>query len=246
MCFYHQRKISSSKHYSTIERFYKKAQAQEYEEIETFIDEMEADVFKLFQHQTKESLFPINKLVKQGLDRLEDLHGKNLSITGLSTSFEELDILTSGFQPGDLIIIAARPSMGKTALSLNIGLQASLNKKRVAFFSVEMAKEQLLIRLFAMISQIRLSLLKTGNVNQYWDQLLEGASRLSETALLIDDSSHISPFEIRSKARRLKAKGGLDLIIVDYIQLMSLKKIWIQEKEKFQKCRGFLNLLLKN
>ena len=200
------------------------AQAQEFEDIDVFLDQVEADIFKLCQQHTEQNLTPINQLIKQGLDHLESLHGKNLNITGLSSSFEEIDQMTSGFQPGELIIIAARPSMGKTALSLNMALNASLDGKKVAFFSVEMAKEQLLIRLLSALTHIRLSALKTGNIQQDWDQLMEGATRLSETAFFIDDSSHISPFEIRSKARRLKAQHGLDLIVVDYIQLMSMKK----------------------
>ena len=204
--------------------FIERAYAQEYEDIDTFLDEMEADIFQLFQQQTRQGLVPINELVKQGLDHLEALHGKKLNITGLSTAFEELDRMTSGFQPGEFIIIAARPSMGKTALSLNMALQAALDGKRVAFFSVEMAQEQLLIRLLSALTHIRLSSLKVGDVEKDWDRLMDGASQLSEAALFIDDSSHISPFEIRSKARRLKAQGGLDFIIVDYIQLMSMKK----------------------
>ena len=206
------------------ESFIKQAKAQEFEDIEMFLDQMEADVFKISQSQTDQNLFPINQLVSRGLEYLESLHGKNLNVTGLSTSFEELDSITSGFQSGELIIIAARPSMGKTALSLNITMNAALAGKKVAFFSVEMAKEQLLIRLLSLLTQIRLSSLKVGNINKDWDRLMDGAGRLSETQFFIDDSSHISPFDVRSRARRLKAQQGLDLIVVDYIQLMSMKK----------------------
>jgi len=128
------------------ENFIKQAKTQEFENIEVFLDQMEAEVFKISQKQTEQNLFPVNQLVSQGLEHLESLHGKNLNVTGLSTSFEELDSITSGLQSGDLIIVAARPSMGKTALSLNIAMNAALDGKKVAFFSVEMAKEQLLIR----------------------------------------------------------------------------------------------------
>ena len=207
------------------ESFIKQAKAQEFESLEMFLDQMEAEVFKISQNQSEQNLFPINQLVSRGLEHLESLHGKNLNITGLSTSFEELDSLTSGLQPGDLSIVAARPSMGKTALSLNIAINAALAGKKVAFFSVEMAKEQLLIRLFSLLTGIRLSSLKVGNINKDWDKLMDGASRLSETQFFIDDSSYISPFDIRSRARRLKAqKKGLDLIVVDYIQLMTMKR----------------------
>ena len=205
--------------------FIHQAQIQNFEDIDSFLDEIESDIFKLSQSYTGQDLSPINQLVTKGLEHLENLHRKNLNITGLSTSFEELDNLTSGFQPGELVIIAARPSMGKTALSLNVALNAAVEeKKKVAFFSIEMAKEQLLIRLFSLITQIRLSSLKIGQINKDWDRLMDGAARLSEAQIFIDDSSHISPFDIRSKARRLKSKTGLDLIVVDYIQLMSMKK----------------------
>ena len=219
--------------------FIRQAQAQEFEEIDVFLDQMEANIFKLSQKKIGQNVFPIDQLVREGLDQLEGLHGKNLSITGLSTSFEELDNMTSGFQPGELVVVAARPSMGKTALSLNMALQAALEGKKIAFFSVEMAKEQLLIRLLSSLNRIPLSSLKTGNLSEKnWDLLMEGASRLSETHFFIDDSSHISPFEIRSRARRLKAQHGLDFIVVDYIQLMSMKKqVDSREREVSEMCR---------
>ena len=206
------------------QKFIEKARTQEFENMDVFLDQIEAEVFKISQTQTEQSLVPINALVTKGLEHLEGLHEKGLNITGLSTSFEELDNLTSGFQGGDFIVIAARPSMGKTALSLNISLEAALKGKKVAFFSIEMAKEQLLIRLFSLLTQIPLSSLKIGNISKEWDFLMEGASRLSETKFFIDDSSHVSPFDIRSRARKMKAQQGLDLIVVDYIQLMSMKK----------------------
>ena len=204
--------------------FISQAQAQEFESIDVFLDQVESKVFKISQEQNGPNLTPINTLVTKGLEHLESLHEKGLTITGLSTSFEELDNITSGFQAGDFVVVAARPSMGKTALSLNIALQSALKGKKVAFFSIEMAKEQLLIRLFSLIAGIPLSSLKVGKINKEWDYLMEGASRLSETHFFIDDSSHVSPFDIRSRARKMKAQHGLDLIVIDYIQLMSMKK----------------------
>ena len=219
--------------------FIRKAQAQEFEEVDSFLDQIEAEVFKLSQDKISQHVFPINQLVKQSLDQLESLHGKNLNITGLSTSFEELDNMTSGFQPGEFVVVASRPSMGKTALSLNIGMNAALSGKKVALFSVEMAKELILTRLLSSLNRIHLSYLKTGNISEKnWDLLMEGAARLSATQFYIDDSSQISPFEIRSRARRLKAQHGLDLIIVDYIQLMSMKKSMdSREREVSEMCR---------
>lgn len=209
----------------TSNNFIKQAQGQEFENVDMFLDSLEADIFKISQKETNQNLVPINQLVSAGMDQIENAHKNKLDITGLSTSFEELDNITSGFQPGELIIIASRPSMGKTALSLNIALRSALTGKKVAFFSVEMVKEQLILRLLSSLTRIRLSSLKVGNIPQQdWDILMQGAGKLSETQFFIDDSTYVSPFDIRSRLRRLKAKHGLDLVIVDYIQLMSMKK----------------------
>jgi replicative DNA helicase len=152
----------------------------------------------------------------------------------VSTGFQELDELTAGLHPGELIILAARPSMGKTALSLNMAVNAALNdKKKVAYFSVEMGKEQVMIRALASSARIRLGDLRIGKIDdQAWPRLINTAAALSETGLFIDDTSGISPFEIRAKARRMKAKYGLDMIIIDYLQLMSMKtKMESRERE---------------
>ena len=226
--------------------FIEKARCQDFENIDIFLDQMEAELFKLSQSQTGGSVFPINQLVRQSLDHLESLHGKNLNITGLSSSFEELDNMTSGFQPGELVVIAARPSMGKTALSLNMALNAVLESKSVLFFSIEMAKEQLLIRLLSSLNRIRLSALKVGQISEKdWDLLMEGASRLSTAKFFIDDSSHISPFEIRSRARRIKAQHGLDLIVVDYIQLMSMKRAMDSREREVSEISRLLKSIAK-
>ena len=205
--------------------FRQRAISHDFSKLDSFIDSLEKDLFQFTENLTQNQLFPVPDLIKTSLDRLEELHHKKLSITGISTSFTELDHLTSGFQPGELSIIAARPAMGKTAFSLNIALAASLNNKKVAFFSVEMAKEQILMRLLSLSGKIPLSHLRNGQIaTQDWDNLILAASKLSETSFFIDDSSFLSPFEIRSRARRLKARHGLDLLIVDYLQLMGLKE----------------------
>lgn len=205
--------------------FRQRAISHDFSKLDSFIDSLEKDLFQFTENLTQNQLFPVPDLIKTSLDRLEELHHKKLSVTGISTSFTELDHLTSGFQPGELSIIAARPAMGKTAFSLNIALAASLNNKKVAFFSVEMAKEQILMRLLSLSGKIPLSHLRNGQIaTQDWDNLILAASKLSETSFFIDDSSFLSPFEIRSRARRLKARHGLDLLIVDYLQLMGLKE----------------------
>ncbi len=214
--------------------FADRAYRQDFEDVESFLDQVEAEVFSIAQQKTASGLVEASDLVKASLERLESLYSKKLSVTGVSTGFLELDNLTSGFQPGDLIIVAARPSMGKTAFSLNIALNAALlNKSKVAYFSLEMGKEQVMIRMLASSAKVRLSDMRVGHIDdKSWPRLINTAAELSESGIFIDDTSGISPFEIRAKARRLKAKHGLDMIMVDYLQLMSMKqKVESRERE---------------
>ncbi len=221
------------------EQFIQKAQKEDYDKIEHFLDYLESEIFKLGESQSGSDPVKVDSLIESGLKKLEDLYHKKSAVTGLSSSFHELDHLTSGFQNSELIVIAARPSMGKTAFSLNIALHSALNKKKVAFFSLEMSREQVAIRLLSSMSQINLSQLINGQVKDHkWGDLISAGARLSETDLFIDDSSPLSPYEVRSKARRLKARHGLDLVIVDYLQLMKLaEKTESREREVSEMSR---------
>ena len=205
--------------------FVDKAFSQEFENVDSFLDAIEAEVFRLTESKTTNGLTDASELVKVSLEKIESLYASKLKVTGVSSGFNDLDELTAGFHPGELIIIAARPSMGKTAFSLNIAQHAVLrNKQKVAYFSVEMGKESVMVRMLASSAKIRLSDLRVGQIDdQAWPRLINTAAALSETGLFIDDSSGISPFEIRAKARRMKAKYGLDMIMIDYLQLMSMK-----------------------
>ena len=222
------------------EEFIEKAYKENYTKIEHFIDYLESEIFKLGDDKQESDLTPLNSLVEEGVRKLESLFHKKISLTGLSSSFPELDHLTAGFQPSDLIILAARPSMGKTALSLNFALHNALyKKKKVAFFSLEMSKESVLMRLLSFLSQINLSQIMSGQIQEgRWGDLISAAGQLSSVDFFIDDSSPLSPYEIRSKARRLKAKKGLDLIVVDYLQLMQLpEKSETREREVSEMSR---------
>jgi replicative DNA helicase len=148
---------------------------------------------------------------------------QNSSVTGLSTGFADLDFKTSGFQPSDLILIAARPSMGKTAFALNIGDYMAIHQhKNVAIFSLEMSKGQLVRRLFAQEANIDAQKLRNGNLaSTEWDSLIAGADMIGKSGLIIDDTPGITVPEMRSKCRRYKLEQGLDIIIIDYLQLMS-------------------------
>lgn len=206
--------------------FVDRAYLQNFDDISGFLDSVEAEIFAVAEQKTTVGLTDASSLVKVSLEKLELLYTQKLSVTGIPSGFNELDDMTAGFQPGELIIVAARPSMGKTAFSLNIAVHAALReKKKVAYFSVEMGKEQVMIRLLSGAAKIRLSDLRVGSIDdKSWPRLINVAASMSETGLFIDDSSGISPFEIRAKARRMKAKYGLDLIMIDYLQLMSLKQ----------------------
>ncbi len=219
---------------ATSQDFITKAFDGDFESMDSFLDTVEAKVFQLTESTAQGGLVDASSLIKSSLETLESLYGQQLTVTGVPTGFAELDELTSGFQPGELIIIAARPSMGKTAFSLNVALHAVLKeKKKVAYFSVEMGKESVMVRLLANAAKIRMGDLRTGRIDdQAWPRLINTAAALSETGLFIDDTAGISPFEIRAKARRMKAKHGLDMIMVDYLQLMGMKqKMESRERE---------------
>jgi replicative DNA helicase len=196
-----------------------------YESLETFIDEVETKIFKITeQRETNNNLIGAADLVKLSIDKLTELASRKEDITGVASGFSVLDKMTAGFQPGDLVIIAARPSMGKTAFSLNLAMHAALKlKKSVAYFSVEMAKEQLMMRLLASEAKVNMSDVRIGRIKDSdWPRLIDKASKMADTNLFIDDTSSISPFEIRSKARRIKSQYGLDMIVIDYLQIMGL------------------------
>jgi replicative DNA helicase len=157
------------------------------------------------------------------LDRISAASSQNSAITGLATGFRDLDFKTSGFQPSDLILVAARPSMGKTAFVLNIAAYMAFREhRRVAIFSLEMSKEQLVNRLLAQESNVDASRLRNGRLkDSEWENLVMGADVIGKSELVIDDTPGISVPELRSKCRRMKLEGGLDCIMVDYLQLMS-------------------------
>jgi replicative DNA helicase len=204
-----------------------KAYDQEYEDIGSFIDGAEAKIFSIAEKKKVDGLIPANEILKSSMQRIDELYNAGgVGITGVSSGFTDLDKMTAGFQPGELTIIAARPSMGKTAFSLNIASNAAIREgKKVAYFSLEMGQEQLMLRMLASESRIDMSAMRIGKIpDSSWPKLINTVSIISKSGLFIDDTSGVSPFEIRAKCRRLKATHGLDLIMVDYLQLMDLKQ----------------------
>lgn len=193
------------------------------EKTDDLCERMEKQVFQLLTKRQGRELTPISEIVIDALDRISAASRQNSAITGLATGFHDLDYKTSGFQPSDLILVAARPSMGKTAFVLNIGAyMAFREKRRVAIFSLEMSKEQLVNRLLAQEANIDATRLRNGRLkDSEWENLVMGADVIGKSNLIIDDTPGISVPEMRSKCRRLKLEGGLDCIMVDYLQLMS-------------------------
>ncbi|MFB3881807.1 MAG: replicative DNA helicase [Armatimonadota bacterium] len=193
------------------------------EDVETIVDRAEQAVFTVGERTITPAFTPIRELLGETYDRIDEMQESHRPGTGLLTGYDDLDSLTSGFQPSDLIVIAARPSMGKTALALNIGTYvAKTQNKTVAVFSLEMAKEQLALRLLCSEAGVNQQNIRQGYIDRGdMDRIASAASRLYKAPLYLDDTPTMNVLQMRGKARRLRAEHGLDLIIVDYLQLMS-------------------------
>lgn len=192
------------------------------EEVEVLLDRAEQMVFELAQRKTHSNFVPFKTVLMQTFDRIEYLYRNKGIPTGVPSGFLEMDKMTSGFQPSDLIILAARPSMGKTAFCLNIAQHAAVRKKLpVAIFSLEMSREQLVTRILCGEAMVDQQKVRTGQLtDDDWQKLSHAAAPLAQAPLFIDDSPGISVVEMRAKCRRLKAEQGLSMIVIDYIQLM--------------------------
>ena len=193
------------------------------EPMEAVLETTEKKVFELVQKRNTGDFVPIKQVVLNALDKIEAASKNAGSVTGIPTGFLDLDYKTAGLQPSDLILIAARPSMGKTAFVLNIAQHVAFKaNKSVAIFSLEMSKEQLVNRLFALEAQVDAQSLRTGNLKDSdWEKLIESAGIIGKSKLMIDDTPGISISELRSKCRKMKLEHGLDIIIIDYLQLMT-------------------------
>ena len=190
--------------------------------VEEIMEDTEKKIFQVLQRKTNDEFVPIKDVVLNALDKIEAASRMKGSVTGMPTGFIDLDYKTSGFQPSDLILIAARPSMGKTAFVLNIAeYMAFRSNETVAIFSLEMSKEQLVNRLFALESRVDSQILRTGNLNDNdWSSLIEAAGVIGRSNLIIDDTPGISVSELRSKCRKYKLEHNLGIIMIDYLQLM--------------------------
>ena len=192
------------------------------DEVEDIMDSAEKRILQVSSGKRSKDFVPLQDILLDTLEQIDLRYNNKGSITGLPTGFTELDHLTAGLQKSDLILVAARPSMGKTAFTLNIAAHVVLRAKEpVAFFSLEMSKEQLVQRLLCSEGRIDSQRLRVGELEEKeWGDLIDTANRLSAAPLYIDDTPGITVMELRSKARRLKAEHGLSLIVIDYLQLM--------------------------
>ena len=191
--------------------------------VDDMLDEAEKKLFKVFQQKNLKEYVPIRQVVLETLENIEKASKTKGIVTGIPTGFTDLDFKTAGFQDSDLIILAARPSMGKTSFALNLVEYMALKKnKAVAIFSLEMSKQQLVNRLFSMGARIDSTALRTGNLkDEEWGRLVESAGEIGNSRIIIDDTPGITVRELRSKCRRYQLEQGLDIIIIDYLQLMS-------------------------
>jgi replicative DNA helicase len=186
------------------------------------IDKAEQELYAVSDRRVESGFSPLKNLLHSAYDRLDYLHQHKGEISGIRTGFTDLDALTSGLQKSDLVVLAARPSIGKTSFALNFAEHASVREgKTVGVFSLEMSKEQLVLRLLSSVANIDSSRLRTGFLEEMdFTRLAPAMNALAEAPIFIDDTPNISTMELRTKARRLQAESGLDLIVVDYLQLM--------------------------
>ena len=192
------------------------------EEVQTIVDSAEKKIFDIVQKRNVKGFTPIKNILVDNFEKLEELYNQKGYLTGVSYGFTDLDMKTAGLHNSDLILIAARPAMGKTAFALNIALHAAVHDKiPVAIFSLEMSKEQLVNRLLCCEAMIDAGKMKTGKLEEDdWGKLAQAMSTLSDAPIFIDDTPGQNVMEIRAKCRRLKLEKGLGLIVIDYLQLM--------------------------
>ncbi len=215
--------------------------------VDEFIDRAEHAILDVAQHRVKPSFFESRELAAKALEIIETLHSRKELITGVPTGFERLDHMTCGLQPADLIIVAARPGLGKTSFCLDIATHAAINFGfKVGIFSLEMTKEQLMLRLLAASAKVNYSDIRSGYINEGdLKKLIKTADTFGKAKIYIDDTPAISVLELRAKARRQKKDKGLDLVIVDYLQLMRGTGVSETREREIAEISGSLKSLAK-
>ncbi|GAB5520546.1 MAG: replicative DNA helicase [Rhodothermales bacterium] len=213
------------------------------------LDQAERDIFKISDTQLRRPAAAMSQVVKETIEKLQAIHGRDTGITGVPTGFARLDDMTGGWQPSDLIIIAARPSMGKTAFALSMARNAALHPtepKGIAIFSLEMSAQQLAQRLLTSEARVDAQAARTGRLrDDDWLKLARAAGRLAEAPIYIDDTPGLGVLELRAKCRRLKAEHGIGLVVVDYLQLMHGSKDSGSREQEIAQISRSLKMLAK-
>jgi replicative DNA helicase len=217
------------------------------DDVQSLVDEAERRIFGLAERRLEGSALPVGKILKNTFEYIEQLYHRKEHVTGVATGFERLDQETSGLQPADFIIIAGRPSMGKTAFALNIAQYVGVHLRgKVLILSLEMSASQLVQRLLCSEAKVDSQAVRTGRLSAAdWHRLTAAAGRLSEAAIYIDDSPGLSVLEARAKARRMKAEHGLDLLIIDYLQLMRGRAAQESRQQEISEISRSLKALAK-
>jgi replicative DNA helicase len=212
-----------------------------------FIEESERALFSVLDSQSRTGTRPIREVLKETIDTVQRLYERKEGLTGVTTGFKGLDNLTLGLQPSDLVILAARPAMGKTTLALNIACNAALQANAaVAVFSLEMSSNQLVMRLLSAESRVDLTKLRSGVLSDSdWPKLANAAQRLAAARIFIDETPAITPLDLRARCRRLALEGQLDLIVIDYLQLMSAGRRIDSREQQISEISRSLKALAK-
>lgn len=221
---------------------------QNWDRSDELLDMAEQAIFEIAEDKSGEGLTSMEAVIKESFRKLESVSENDGFVTGLTTGFDDFDRLTAGLQPSDLIIIAGRPSMGKTAFALNIGYNAAMKRgKGVALFSLEMSKLHLGLRLLGLAAGINASKLRTGHLtDRDWVRITEAANQLSELPIFIDDTSGISVLDMKARCRRLAKKSELSLIIVDYLQLIQGRRSAESRQLEISEISRYLKALAKD
>ena len=216
-------------------------------DLDEFIDRAEQTILDIAQNKIKPSFYDSKELAAKALEIIEHLHSKKELITGLESGFKKLDHMTSGFQPGDLVVVAARPGLGKTSLCLNIATHSAIEKgMSIGMFSLEMTKEQLMLRMLSIKGQVNFSSIRSGFMrDDDLEKLVGAADEFTHANIYIDDTPALTVLEVRAKARRQKREKNLDLIIVDYLQLMRGSSRTESREREIAEISGSLKALAK-
>ena len=217
------------------------------DDVQTLVDDAERKIFSLAERRLEGSALPIGKILRNTFEYIERLYERKEHVTGVATGFEKLDLETSGFQPSDFIIIAGRPSMGKTAFALNIAQHVGITLRgRVLVLSLEMSAQQIVQRMLCSEAKVDSQAVRTGYLSSSdWHRLTAAAGRLSEASIFIDDSPGLTVLEARAKARRMRAEHGLDLLVIDYLQLMRGRASMESRQQEISEISRSLKALAK-